>query len=231
MSVVHRVKSANPKIATVEYYSSDTCSHCRKFDPIFAGLMTGCLPTQGVEFVQIDVTPKKDGGAAAKQSGITQFPTIRLTAADGQTMTYPPNMPRDHDNMSLWLIKALTQLQNAGAMTQRAGDPYMDQQASLHGNDRVNAWVPGRFVYGRNNTNVKYRKSENTCFQDHRDRMRRDASKYNLSFNANAIDAYTTIRNAYDSAYQEGQDVPLGIDHANYATINFAENGNIGYNA
>lgn len=234
MSVEYHVKSANPKIATMQYFSSQTCSYCKKFDPVFAGLATGSLPSQGVEFVCIDVTPKKDGGKAAKQNGINQFPTVRLIA-DGQTITYPSSMPRDHDNMSLWLVKNLYQLSNAGtyktwnrsAATARAGDPYMDQQASLHGNDRASAYVPARDVYGRNNTNLKYRKSAPTPFQQHRNTERHDASQYSLSFAAADLNSNDAIRSSYDSMYQQGQ--TAGPDTSNYAILNLGTDGDIAY--
>jgi len=236
MSVEFHVKSANPKIATMQYFTSKTCPHCQKFDPVFAGLATGSLPGQGVEFVCVDVTPKKDGGKTAKQHGVTQFPTVRLVA-DGQTLTYPANMPRDHDSMSLWLIKNLRQLSNAGtyktwnytAATARAGDPYMDQQANLYGDDRVNVNVPARFVYGRNNTNLKYRKAPNTSFENHRDRLRRNASQYSLSFAAADHNDDAAIRDSYPSVYQQGQDAGVGAETSLYATINLGTDGDIAY--
>lgn len=230
MTLQLHVPSLNPKKATMQYFASSTCKHCRDFDETFAGLATGSLPSQGVEFMCIDVTPSKDGGAAAKKNGVSTFPTIRLVGG-GKTMHYPSNMPRTHDKMSLWLLKALKDLQNAGAhpVTARAGDPHMDQQASLRGDDRASTYVPGQFVYGRNNTNIKYRQEPNTAFQNHRDRMRHNASQYHLSFQANKLDSDVRIRDSYASQYETGQDVPLSMDQANYAVLDLGTEGDIGY--
>lgn len=236
MSVKFHIPSAKPHKATMQYFSSSDCKHCNTFDKIFAGLATGSLPGQGVEFVCIDVTPRLDNGAAAKKHGVSKFPTIRLVTPSN-TMSYPDNMSRDHENLSLWLLQALKQLQNSGtyrtwdytAATARAGDPHMDQQASLRGDDRVNTHVPARYVYGRNNTNVKYRKYEDTPFQSHRNRERRDASKFNLSFAAADHNDDAAIRDSYPSTYQTGQDAGVGAETAMYATINMGEIGNVGY--
>jgi len=236
MSVKLHIPSKINKKASMHYFSSETCGHCKKFNPVFASFMDTSLPGQGVEFVCIDVTPKMDGGNAAKKAGVSVFPTLRLSMG-GQTMTYPTDAPRDQASLEKWLRAALRKLQESGtyqtwdrnAATQRAGDPYMDRMDNMYGDDRASTSVPARFVYGRNNTNVKYRKYENTPFQDHRNRLRRDASKLNLSFAAADHNDDAAIRDSYPSTYEMGQDANVGADTSLYATINMGTTGDIGY--
>eukprot|EP00873_Tetraselmis_striata_P043833 jgi/Tetstr1/464097/TSEL_008902.t1 len=76
----------------VEYFSMTGCGHCGKFNPVWDAVSDKAPP--GVSMRKWDVK-NDEGHKAAKEAGVTAFPTVHKTMPDGSVEVFTGDRTED----------------------------------------------------------------------------------------------------------------------------------------